>query len=129
MYAFLPIQYGSGNSAFMALGFPSTQVYAEGNRLLRNNLISLGVVAVFSLSAAWLFGDLLIIIQVKPLLHAVKAWTAGDLQVRIHKQKGPLVSVECRIAGELGRRRGSKAALWGLDKKPGEYDMFDVLGL
>ena len=46
-----------------------------------------------------------------------------DLRIRPFHQKGMASSIRIFARGAL------KAALWGQDRKPGEYDMMDVLGL
>lgn len=90
VYAFMPVQSGSNNIAYMAIGIPSADIFAEANDLLRSNLISLGFVALLALIAAWILGDILIFRQIKPLLHAAERWTAGDLRLRIGKKNGPV---------------------------------------
>lgn len=89
LYAFEPVNDGSRDIAYIAVGIPLAVVYAEANQLLKSNLIFLGIVAILSLSAAWFLGDLLIFRQIQPLLQAAQHWATGNLHVRISKKDGP----------------------------------------
>ena len=98
LYAFQPVQIESNNPMYMAVGFPTQNVYIEANRLLYTNLVYLGVVAVIALSAAWLLGDVLILRQIKPLFSSAERWAAGDLSARTEMRKGPVEFVRLASA-------------------------------
>ena len=89
LYAYQIVRAGPNDSSYMAIGIPTSSIYAEANHLLDRNLIALGIVAVLAFIAAWLMGDFLIFRPIKPLLYAAECWTAGDYNVRVGTNKGP----------------------------------------
>ncbi|HEY3305659.1 MAG TPA: ATP-binding protein [Candidatus Binatia bacterium] len=60
-------------------GFP---FYVDAGRILRRNLLVLGLAAVLALIAAWFGSDLFILRQVKALVDATKRFAYGDLYGR-----------------------------------------------
>jgi signal transduction histidine kinase len=79
---------------YVIFGIPEDVAFAEINRVLARNLAGLGLVAVLALAAAWAFGDVFILRQVKALLHATKRLSGGDLSARTALPPGQ---------GELGQ--------------------------
>ena len=85
LYAFTPLAGVSGGlpSAYISVGIPSESVYAEGDRLLILNLVTLGAVTVFALGATWIAGGFFILRPVHALVQATRRLSAGDLSTRI----------------------------------------------
>ena len=74
--------------AYVILSIPQRVAFADSRRILIQNLILSGIVAVLAIVAAWLVGDLFILRQVKALVNGSKQLAAGDLSVRIGHPKG-----------------------------------------
>ena len=73
---------------YVSIGIPKTVVFAEADRILKRNLIWLGLVAALALLAAWFFGGLFILRRVNSLLSATKRLAAGDLSARTNLPYG-----------------------------------------
>ncbi len=78
LYAFAPL---AGNSRVL-VGIPTAQVYGEADRMLRGNLIGLGIVTLLALAAAWLGGEAFLLRRVNALLAATRRMAGGDLSAR-----------------------------------------------
>jgi signal transduction histidine kinase len=94
LYAFTPLRTMPGADLYVSIGVPKEVAFAEADRILARNLVSLGLVAVLALAAAWVGGDLFILHQVNALLGVTKRLAAGDLGARTGLRYG---------AGELSQ--------------------------
>jgi PAS domain S-box-containing protein len=95
VYAFAPLPSALyARDMYVIIGIPEDVAFAEVNRVLARNLAGLGLVTVLALAAAWAFGDVFILRQVKALLHATKRLSGGDLSARTALPPGQ---------GELGQ--------------------------
>lgn len=65
------------------VGIPSSTAYAEADRLLAGNLMTLGLVGVLALAAAWVYADRFILRGVKALMDGTERLKAGDLTARV----------------------------------------------
>jgi len=82
LYAFAPLGSGEQDRIDVVIGIPVAVALADANRLLRWNLILLGVVACLVLAATGIFGERLIVRPAQALVQATKRLAHGDLSVR-----------------------------------------------
>lgn len=83
LYAFTPLRSQiQSQDAYVTIGIPKTVAFAEVNQLLTRNLISLGVVGVLALVAAWVGGDVFFLRKVHSLVSATKQLRRGKLSAR-----------------------------------------------
>ncbi len=77
---------------WVTIGLPSKWAVAPVNRILWRNLIFLGLVALFSMAAAWSGIELLVLRPVKKLIGVTERLAAGDMTVRsgLQVQEGEL---------------------------------------
>ncbi len=92
LYAFTPLTERS--QAYVIVGIPTVQAYAQASRSLARNLVALGGVTVLALVAAWFIGNLFVLNRMKRLVAAAKRLEDGDLTVRTGLQPD---------GGELGQ--------------------------
>ena len=71
-----------GKIMYAAIEIPTRTAFAETERILRQNLIVLGVLTVFTLIAAWFGADLFVLRRIRDLMGATKALAAGNLKAR-----------------------------------------------
>ncbi|HEX9012101.1 MAG TPA: ATP-binding protein, partial [Anaerolineaceae bacterium] len=88
LYAYLPLSSTPAGSGYMIVGYPTSWIYGDADRLLERNLIGLAAVALLALAAAWVLGDALLLRQVRALVVTARRWTSGDLAARAHLEKG-----------------------------------------
>ena len=67
---------------YIILGIPSQLAFADSNRVLRRNLILLGIVALVAMLAAWFGGDLFVMRQVKAMAQASRQLATGEMSAR-----------------------------------------------
>ncbi|MGD8738921.1 MAG: histidine kinase [Desulfobacterales bacterium] len=83
IYAFAQLQSSyRKDQVYMILGIPSQLAFADSNRVLRRNLILLGIVSLLAMLAAWFGSDLFIVRQVKALAGASRRLAAGEMSAR-----------------------------------------------
>ena len=82
LYAVSPLRVSGQAGVHVAVGIPMSVAYAEANRALVRNLLSLGLVTLLALMAAWYGGDLFILRPVNALVNATKQLASGDLSAR-----------------------------------------------
>ena len=80
--AFTPVAVGSQQDVFVNVGIPTSVAFAEVDRQLIRNLIGLVLVTLLALLAAWVFGDLFFLRQLKSLSFATHKLRSGDLSAR-----------------------------------------------
>ncbi|MCC6388499.1 MAG: GAF domain-containing protein [Dehalococcoidia bacterium] len=88
LYGYKPVFSDEGVIAYVAVGVPTSTVYADVDRSLRQNLLGLGVVALLALAAAWAIGDLFVLRRVRALLEGTRAVARGDYAVHIPQMHG-----------------------------------------
>lgn len=83
-----------GGNVHVILSVPEHAVFARANRRLVFNLASLGIVAVLTLAAGWIGGDVLVLRRIKTLVSMSERLAGGDVTAR---------SGLPREGGELGQ--------------------------
>jgi len=71
-----------GKVMYAAIEIPTRTAFAETERILRQNLMVLGVLTAFTLIAAWFGADLFVLRRIRDLVSATKALAAGNLKAR-----------------------------------------------
>ncbi len=90
LYTATPLSRSGGvGDAFVIFGVPVEVAYAQANRMLTQNLLFLGLVAVLALAAAWIGGDLFVLRHLRALVTAARQMSAGNLRVRSGIPPGP----------------------------------------
>ncbi len=90
LYTATPLSRTGGLAdAYVIVGVPVDVAYAQANRMLAQNLLFLGLVAVMALGAAWIGGDLLVLRHLRALVTAARQMSAGDLRTRSGVPHGP----------------------------------------
>src|SRR5438093_1984968 len=82
LFAFSALSYREGPAAYVIVGVSKAIAFAEPDRLLRLNLIILGIAAALTLAMAWIGGKLVILEPVRALVDATRRLSAGDLSAR-----------------------------------------------
>lgn len=82
LYAFVPLTGTPEPSAFVAVGFSTSAVFAAANGTLTRNLAGLGVVALLALAAALFGGQAFLLRRVRALAAAAERLRAGQLNAR-----------------------------------------------
>lgn len=81
--AFTPLRGPApGRGAYVNVAIPRHAASGDADRILRRNLVGLGIVAVLAFLAAWVGSDLVILRRVNALLTATRSLSAGDLGAR-----------------------------------------------
>jgi signal transduction histidine kinase len=96
IYAFAPVSSAMySGDIYVIIGASRDVTFGEANKTLRRNLVSLGLVTVLALTAAWLLGNLLILRPVNALLRTAERLSEGDLDARtgIDSGRGELVQL------------------------------------
>ncbi len=85
LYGFMPIFVEPADvpDAFVAIGLPTAETFIEINRLLLRNLQLLAGVAIFTLLAAWLGGNRLLLRHLNALVVVARRLASGDLSARL----------------------------------------------
>jgi signal transduction histidine kinase len=95
IYAFAPLQSSlRERPGYMVLGVPRHLAFADSNRILRRNLILLGVIALAAVLAAWFGSDLFVMRQIRVMEQTSRKLAAGEMSARTGLDYG---------SGELGR--------------------------
>ena len=83
LYGFTPLRSGpDAGGAYLSVGIPRAAAFSEANRILRRNLLGLGVVLVFVLGATWLFANTAVLRPMQALVKATGRLATGDLGAR-----------------------------------------------
>jgi len=95
LFAYEPLLTGAADrDVYLILGVPKESAFAVSRRILRRNLLWLGIASTVALLAAWFGGDLFFLRQVRTLLATTGELAAGDLSARTGARYGQ---------GELGQ--------------------------
>lgn len=71
-----------GNIMYAGIDIPARAAFAEAVRILRQNLIVVGILTALTLIAAWFGADLFVLRRVRDLLGATRQLAAGNLRAR-----------------------------------------------
>jgi len=71
-----------GNIMYAGIDMPARAAFAETERILRQNLIVVGVLTALTLMAAWFGADLFVLRRVRDLMGATRQLAAGNLKAR-----------------------------------------------
>ena len=82
LYAFTTIPNGNQTALYLTVGIPASYAYGASRRILARNLMILGVVALLTLTAAWLSGQYSILKPVQTLVSATHQLAGGNLNAR-----------------------------------------------
>jgi signal transduction histidine kinase len=82
LYAFKSVCCTSAGRLYVRVGFPDDIAYAEVDRLMRRNLLALGLAMFVSLLLAWLLSGAFFVRPVKTLVRCTQQLKAGDLNAR-----------------------------------------------
>lgn len=74
---------------FAYAGIPTQEVYVAANRTLGRDLVAMGVALLLALVGSWMFGNLIIMRRMNPLMRATERLSAGDLEARTDLTGGP----------------------------------------
>lgn len=72
----------AGNIMYAGIDMPARAAFAETERILRQNLIVVGVLTALTLMAAWFGADLFVLRRVRDLMGATRQLAAGNLKAR-----------------------------------------------
>lgn len=88
LYAFTPLgrEFRKG---YVYAGIPTQVIYAAANRVLRRNLVILGVTLLLTLGIAWAFARRWVMRPIDVVVQAAKQMAGGDLRVRAGLTRGP----------------------------------------
>jgi PAS domain S-box-containing protein len=78
-----PLQLNSQTAAWLHLGYPVEEIYAEVREALAWKLTLLGIVFVLALGMAWWGSELLFLHPLNDLMHVVERVQQGDLTARV----------------------------------------------
>ncbi|MBI3575152.1 MAG: diguanylate cyclase, partial [Gammaproteobacteria bacterium] len=81
LYAYTPLAPALTQGVYVTIGIPSAVAYAEPERVLRRNLLGLGLAALLAIAAAW-WGGAFLLRRAQPLLAAAHRLATGDLAAR-----------------------------------------------
>lgn len=76
------------DAVFVVLSIPERVAFAYADRVMRSNLMWLGVVTILVVSAAWFGGDIALLRQVRSMVRVSQALAAGDLKARTGLRHG-----------------------------------------
>ncbi len=88
LYAFTQVREVGGVGLYVSVGIPTEVALAPAHRRLVRNLITLGVVTLLVLAAAWVGSNWLVLRPVHVLLQAANQLRAGDLHTRTGLPQG-----------------------------------------
>lgn len=121
LFAFAPLG-GTKDFALLhiVVGIPKSVAFAESNRILKENLSGLGIVAILALFAAWYGGNLFVLGPVNALMNATRRLGTGELGARTglpHKEGeiGQLARTFDEMAVSLEQRYRELQALHEID--------------
>jgi signal transduction histidine kinase/HAMP domain-containing protein len=116
LIGFSPLKIaGSSGPIHAAVELPAELAFAEGRRLLRQNLASLGVVAALAILCAWVGAETVALRRIRDLLQATRRVAAGDLGTRSSLpygggELGELARAFDELAGVLEAREAERRA-------------------
>jgi PAS domain S-box-containing protein len=82
LFGFTPLGDTEELAAYLVVGIPTAQVFAETDRILVRSLIALSAIAVLGLVAAWLMADLLFVRRIRRLAQTAADLSAGQWSAR-----------------------------------------------
>jgi signal transduction histidine kinase/HAMP domain-containing protein len=94
LYAFTEFCCPAQSRLYLLLGIPKSVAFADANRTLMVNLVTLGILTLLALAIAWGGARLLVLNPVQSILDVIKRYDHGDFSARTHLMPG---------RGEIGR--------------------------
>lgn len=82
LYAYTPLRNAPKAGLSFMIGIPKTAAFAEADRTLTNNLLTLGSVTIAAFLIAWIYSDLSVLRQIRTILKMTERLAAGDLSTR-----------------------------------------------
>ncbi|WP_076590981.1 EAL domain-containing protein [Herminiimonas arsenitoxidans] len=82
LHAFAPVGTNNISNFKVSIGIPIDDIVAPANHLQMMELITLAIIALLALVAAWFVGDVIILRRVKALVRTADQIAAGNLQAR-----------------------------------------------
>ena len=82
LYAYTPLQNAPKSGLSITVGIPKSIAFAEANRLLTRNLITLGFVIAVAFAITWIYSDLSVLRQIRSILNMTRKLASGDLSAR-----------------------------------------------
>jgi PAS domain S-box-containing protein len=135
LYGFTSLRSAAGGPVlYVRVGIPTSTAYAEADRLLARNLMTLGLVGALALAAAWMYGNRFILRGVLALASGTERLKAGDLTARVevtgrdelsilaakfNEMADRLQAASDQVAAhvrELEHRTHELNLLWGIDR-------------
>jgi signal transduction histidine kinase len=88
LYAFTQVQGTSNADLYVSIGIPTEVAFAAAHQRLVRNLVTVGLITLFMVTAAWIGSEVLISRRVDALIRATKRLRAGDLTARTELPRG-----------------------------------------
>ena len=83
LFAFSPLKtFVDGQSVYAVIDIPVALAFAEADRILVHNLITLGVLTALTLGAAWFGADAFVLRRIRDIITATKQIAVGKLSAR-----------------------------------------------
>lgn len=134
LFAFTPLAGPpTGDRAVVSVGVPREVAFAEGDRLLRRNLLWAGLAFALVLAGALVLGDLVVHRRLDVVVRAAERLTAGDLGARAGLLGSDEIGVMARTFDVMADRlahmvRGEQRASRALAERVEELDLLNELG-
>lgn len=109
LYAFTQVREAQEVGLYVSVGIPTEVAFAVAHQRLVRNLITLGVIALFMITAVWIGSNVLVLRPVNALVQATERLRRGDLSARTDLPHGDseleqLAAAFDEMAWTLGRR-------------------------
>lgn len=88
LYAFAQAPSATDLGLYVSIGVPTEVAFAAAQRRLVRNLITLGLITLFMVLAAWVGSEVLVLRPVNALVRATQRLQAGDLTARTEIPQG-----------------------------------------
>ncbi|MGD0017221.1 MAG: PAS domain-containing protein [Verrucomicrobiia bacterium] len=99
LYGFIPLSMGSkATRIYVAVGIPTTLAFAEPNKITKQNMLCLAIIALLAIFVARVVADKFVLQPIQALAKATRRLAGGDLSAR--------AAVRGR-RGELGQLAGA----------------------
>ena len=82
LYAYTPLRDAPKFGLSITVGIPKSIAFAEANRLLTQNLITLGIVVAVAFAITWIYSDFSVLRQIRSILNMTRKLASGDLSAR-----------------------------------------------
>ncbi len=82
LYAFTPVRNVSNSGLTITVGIPKAVAFAEANRMLIRNLLTLGSVTAIAFIITLIYSELSVLRQIRSILNMTEKLADGDLSAR-----------------------------------------------